>query len=622
MECERDDAPRPFRTAGATFSACGFGKMAPQQLGPYRLLRLIGRGGMGTVHAAENVDSGEPAAVKILAAAWSRDEGLRARFQAEIETLKQLRHDGIVRIFGFGESGESLYYAMELVEGRNLEDELRSGRRFSWREVVDLGVQLAKAIRCAHDHGVTHRDLKPSNLLLDGDGRVKLADFGIARLFGRESITSVGGVLGTAEYMAPEQVDGRPAGPLADLYSLGGVLYALLCGRPPFTADSLPQVLHLQRYAAPEAVRRLRPDCPAVLEQIILSLLEKDPAQRPQNAFVVQRRLESVAESVSAEEQQEFTLQEPRPVEIDEPGPLAETRFHEAGRTRRRPGGESGWTDADSGDRTRATPALRGEEGSAAEAFTAVRADDEPPSRLDEIRRIAAQPQTWWLVAAAAVLAGFIYWASRPISADQLYRRLEAVRQTGEAAGLLAESGAINDFLTRFADDPRAEEVRTWSVAADHERLRRRLRRGRRGDAETSESALVEEAFLSAEAYAEIDPQESAARFRALLDAFDDGDATPEDYRDYIVLARQRREELEPTGDASLADRQAALAARIADARELAAQRPDRAEQILKGVIQLFQNAPWAGDQIKQAEEILRRWRHGELESASGGDSG
>ena len=582
--------------------------MPPQVLGPYRLLRLIGRGGMGSVHAAEDVESGEPAAVKVLAAAWSRDEGLRARFRTEIETLKQLRHDGIVRIFGYGEAEEALYYAMELINGPNLEDELRRGRKFEWREVLEIGVQLAKALRCAHDHGVVHRDVKPSNLLVNEEGQVKLADFGIARLFGAHSITSAGGVLGTAEYMAPEQIDGRPAGPLADLYSLGGVLYALLCGRPPFTADSLPRVLHLQRFADPDPVRRHRPDCPPALERVVLQLLDKEPANRPQTALVLQRQLEGVMESVAGEEQQAFTLQEPQPVDLEESGPLADTRFAPTPKTERPHPRDAEWTEPGAGDRTRASASAASEAVRPDAAFTVVRAEEEPPGTFDELRRVLANPQTWALIAAGFLLAGFLYWASRPRTADQLYTQLESRRETQGEASLSEESATIEEFLTRFSDDPRAEEVQAWADAAERERLRKRMGRGLRDRTAEGVEALVQEAYLTAEGYAEIDPVEGADRFQALLDLFDDGDETPVVYRDYVVLARSRLAELTEAKTKSIDEMLAGLRMRIDRAQRLAETDPSRAAAIVRAVISLYGEAAWAAELTTDARNLLEQW--------------
>ena len=230
-----------------------------EQLGPYRLSRRLGRGGMGTVYEGLDVEAGQPAAIKVLNPHLAVEEGFRERFEIEIETLKKLKHPNIVRLYGFGEEHGVIFYAMELVHGTNLEDELQAGRRFNWRKTTGLGIKLARALQHAHDHGVIHRDLKPANLLLTTEGDLKLADFGIARLFGNTRLTSAGGLVGTAEYMAPEQADGRGITPQCDLYSLGGVLFAMLAGRPPFSGASLPEVLQMHRFTPPPPVANMRP---------------------------------------------------------------------------------------------------------------------------------------------------------------------------------------------------------------------------------------------------------------------------------------------------------------------------------------------------------------------------
>lgn len=241
-----------------------------EQLGPYRLNQKLGQGGMGAVYQGVDTQSGQPAAVKVLSPHLASEAGFRIRFEAEIESLKKLRHPNIVRLYGYGEQGGTLFYAMELVEGTSLEDELRDGRRFEWREVTLLTIKLCRALKHAHDHGIIHRDIKPANLLLTPEGDIKLSDFGIARLFGNTRVTSDGGVLGTAEYMAPEQADGRPVTDRCDQYSLGGVMYALLAGRAPFRASSLVEMLQLQRFAEPDPVRRYAADCPEALERIVI----------------------------------------------------------------------------------------------------------------------------------------------------------------------------------------------------------------------------------------------------------------------------------------------------------------------------------------------------------------
>ena len=188
---------------------------------------------------------------------------------------------------------------MELVDGSSLEQELRQGRRFDWREVTRIGIEMCRALRHAHDRGVIHRDIKPGNVLLAADGHVKLSDFGIARLFGNSRLTGVGNVLGTAEYMAPEQAEGQPVDARADLYSLGALMYALLARRPLFRGKSLPEMLHKQRFEQPEPIRKHVPDLPEEFERILNQLLEKEPERRIPNADILARRLEAMLQSLS-----------------------------------------------------------------------------------------------------------------------------------------------------------------------------------------------------------------------------------------------------------------------------------------------------------------------------------
>ena len=299
-----------------------------EQLGPYRLGKKLGQGGMGAVYAGVDSETGEAAAIKVLSPALAAEEGFRVRFEAEIESLKKLRHPNIVRLYGYGEQAGTLFYAMELVDGTSLEDELRAGRRFEWREVTQIAIKLCRALKHAHDHGVIHRDLKPANLLLTADGEIKLSDFGIARLFGNTRLTSDGGVLGTAEYMAPEQADGRTVTDRCDQYSLGGVLYALLAGRPPFRAKTLVEMLQLQRFAEPEPVTRFAPQTPAELARIIHQLLEKEPQRRFANTLMLARSLEAMERglSIATSRDDDFVIGQPEAPERREP--RATTRWH------------------------------------------------------------------------------------------------------------------------------------------------------------------------------------------------------------------------------------------------------------------------------------------------------
>ena len=231
--------------------------MDPTRLGPYTIRCQLGRGGMGTVYEAVD-PSGTAVAVKTLRAHLGDIAGVRRRFESEIEALKELRHPHIVRLLAFGEEEGRPFFAMELVRGHSLEELLKAGRRFTWEETVATALEITRALKAAHDRGIVHRDLKPANLLFpDAEGPddgVKLADFGIARLFGDSRQTQAGTVVGTAEYMAPEQAAGEPVDQRVDLYALCLVMYAMLVGRPPLRGPDLADVLRRQQRETPPRV--------------------------------------------------------------------------------------------------------------------------------------------------------------------------------------------------------------------------------------------------------------------------------------------------------------------------------------------------------------------------------
>ncbi len=254
--------------------------MAIERLGPYRIERLLGRGGMGAVYAGRHVDTGEQAAIKVLSETLATDPRFRERFRGEVETLKRLRHKNIVTLQGYGEEEGYSYFVMELVEGQSLDDQLQEGRQFTWQEVAEIGIQTAAALKHAHNHGVIHRDLKPGNLLLQQDGTVKLTDFGIAKFFGGSSLTLAGSMIGTPDFMSPEQTEGSSVTPRSDLYSLGCVLYTLLAGTPPFHGGSMTAVIDRVRTQPPKPVRFIAPQTPDELDRIISELLKKNPQDR------------------------------------------------------------------------------------------------------------------------------------------------------------------------------------------------------------------------------------------------------------------------------------------------------------------------------------------------------
>jgi serine/threonine-protein kinase len=592
--------------------------MENEQLGPYRLGKKLGQGGMGAVYASVDAD-GKPAAVKVLFPHLAGEEGFRARFEAEIESLKKLRHPNIVRLFGYGEQKGTLFYAMELVEGTSLEDELRNKRRFTWREMTRISIQLCKALKHAHDHGVIHRDIKPANLLLTEDGQIKLSDFGIARLFGNTRMTSDGGVLGTAEYMAPEQADGRPVTDRCDQYSLGGVMYALLAGRPPFRAGTMVEMLQLQRFAQPQPVRRFAPDTPEELDRIVLQLLEKEPQKRFANALIIARALEAMERGLSiAPAATDFVYSpaadDQSKTEIVGYDPVAPTLIPDEGIKIAQT--DMAYSVADPSTEIvvqagRAKPATvdRAERAEAAghSKFTRVEdAAEAPTSWFAELRSLALAPQSLLLALVLVLLAGGTWYTLRPATADELYREIESQTEDGKTEGLLAAEGKIQKFLQQFEDDPRSDDLRSRQEEIALTKLDRRLERNARRSNVSDALPPIERAYIEAAHQAAQSPDTAQTKFRAIIDLY--SDRAPEDatVRQCLELARRRLERLDKQLELTAQSQLEMISSRMKAADDIASSDPNGAKRIWQAIVRLYGDKPWAAEQVEIANLRLK----------------
>ena len=259
--------------------------------GRYRLADLLGRGGMGEVWRAEDEVLGRAVAVKLLPDNGA-DQEATARFRMEARTAASLSDPHVVAVHDFGEQDGRCYLVMELVNGQTVAEELHRNGPLPAERVARIGAQTAAGLAGAHRQGIVHRDIKPANLFTTADGHVKIGDFGIARFSDDRAaaLTSAGQIVGTSLYLAPERALGRPAGPSADVYALGCVLYELTTGRPPFGANGGGPAVVLQQHleTPPEPPRRSRPDLPPAFEASLLAMLAKDPEQRPTAAQVAE----------------------------------------------------------------------------------------------------------------------------------------------------------------------------------------------------------------------------------------------------------------------------------------------------------------------------------------------
>lgn len=266
----------------------------PERLGEYLIGRKIGAGGMGSVYLATNIHTDQQVAIKVLPGALAREPGFVERFHREIEALKKMHNQYVIEFYDSGVDNETYYYVMEYVEGETLTKRLHREKRIDWKTAINISIQICSALKAAHDAGIIHRDLKPSNLILKDDDSVKLADFGVAQLFATEKLTVTGGIIGTAEYMSPEQAEGKRVTKQSDLYSLGAVMYVMLTGKPPFSGKTMLAIIQKQKYGQFDLPGRFVDDLPTWLEEIVCQLLEKDPQKRFPDAYVLSRRLQEV----------------------------------------------------------------------------------------------------------------------------------------------------------------------------------------------------------------------------------------------------------------------------------------------------------------------------------------
>jgi serine/threonine protein kinase len=573
----------------------------PTTLGPYTIKSRLGRGGMGSVYEAEDSLSGRTVAVKTLITQVDENTSLRRRFQAEIEALKALRHPGIVQLLAYGEEGGQPYFAMELVRGRSLEQMLRDGRRFSWRETISVALAIVKALKYAHDNGVIHRDLKPANLLLapadDPPGTrsvtVKLADFGIARLFGDTNQTMAGTIVGTAEYMSPEQARGDHVDQRTDIYALGLVMFAMLAGKPPFHGGRAMQLIERQKHEPPPRVASLAADVPPALDELIDRMLAKDPARRPPNALALSKLLthvvtlattdtarhdppaahphgerpaggttplhtrppQTVAPAIEPTRPQQARAASPPPAALP-PQPVGrhETSTPSAdlfGETQDMPGRKAatrgpailtaaGRPAASAIDPTGPLPAVGSPPTARSRAGAPLPTVPEHENgwngpyretrhvEVEDLDRRERQQEAsrrlWQAIAAAVAFAaistviGVGSWLIfRTPTADELMTRIETGIDGGTSRvdALKSSLPKLEQFLTLYADDPRAEQVRGFVREVEIDRLARRARlRERKAD---PPYFRVEREYRQAMAVQPTEPIDCLDALRAIL---------------------------------------------------------------------------------------------------------
>lgn len=260
----------------------------------YRILELIGEGGMALVYKAECTLLQRTVAIKILRSQYSSDKEFVERFRREAQSAASLSHSNVVNIFDVGQDGETHYIVMEYIAGTNLKELIKKEAPFALNRALRITLQISEALRHAHEHNIIHRDIKPHNILITNDGVVKVTDFGIARAVTTSGYTQTGVVMGSVQYFSPEQAKGLPVGPQSDLYSLGCVLYEMLTGEVPFQGESPIAVAlkHLQE--EPPLLKEIVAQHPKPFGVLIQRLLAKDLEKRYPSALVLSKDLQEI----------------------------------------------------------------------------------------------------------------------------------------------------------------------------------------------------------------------------------------------------------------------------------------------------------------------------------------
>ena len=258
--------------------------LLPANIGKYRVVGTIGKGGMGDIYKAVQEPLGRVVALKVLPPKFTRDEEFSKRFEIEAKAISILEHQNIVSIYEYGEDDGFRFIAMQYIDGMDLSCYIEEIRVIPIADIIDISRQICRGLRYAHSHNVIHRDIKPQNILLDKDKTIHITDFGIAKIFSGTDITMTGSAVGTPEYMSPEQAQGKKLDAQTDIYSLGILMYEMLTRKPPFVANNSLAVAYKQVHEQPMPPSVKRKDTPKYLELIILKALKKEKHDRYESA--------------------------------------------------------------------------------------------------------------------------------------------------------------------------------------------------------------------------------------------------------------------------------------------------------------------------------------------------
>jgi serine/threonine protein kinase len=592
--------------------------MNERKFGPYQSVGVLGKGGMGTVFKAVHEVSGAHVAIKMLHAHESNDQYFRSRFESEIETLLKLQHPNIVRLLSYGEEEGEIYFAMELVDGSSLYDLQKHGRLFEWREVVDIAMQIAEGLKHAHDRGIVHRDIKPGNLLLTQANQLKITDFGIAKLFGGSQITLPGGIIGTVDFMSPEQAQGQLVTARSDLYSVGCVIYMLLARRVPWPAKNLSELLqNLQKPIRP--LSAFASDVPYSLDKIVAKLLERDPAKRIGSAQALVNRLQELLDEVVKvadaptclsddasfdflEDQKTEGGKSSKAVQVNPTVP-SRSRENKTASDELRPSLAPTIDDAGEGEYQLAGDEQKGRRQKAT-YYTEVAELRTAPTKTS-IPASSVSGHIWPYVLGLLILFGVgVYGVIRVAmsepTADELYQEISSSFDDPARLQTLSDQ-----FVDRFPHDERSGELKQSVAKSNSDRYTKRLllRLKLRGNSALS---TIESEYVRAIQLRDIEPDRCLSILESVIATFTDVDDLNSDDLSCLAAINGIIEAVRQESSQYQVKQIASLKRSLESAVSKMGSDPEQAKNMLSGIVSLYRDRTWAKGLVAEAEGLLK----------------
>jgi hypothetical protein len=533
--------------------------MTGTRLGNWHLLEEVGRGPLGVVYKAAADDGSALAAVKVLTHPAAGEPAFQQRFPGEMLSLQKLDHPNVAKFYDCGVVSGTCYYAAEWCSGADAATILKLRTKSSdepglnWRtELIPAAVQLARALKHGHHRSILHRGLKPSNVMIGPDGSVKVTDFGVAKAFNLSPMALPADPWGTAGFVAPEYFTGRPFTRRSDLYALGGLLYALVTGRPPYGAGTIAELMHKHCYVLPDRPAQFVPKMPAELDDLICDLVAKDPGRRPASAAAVMAELDNIR-----------------------------------GRVERK--GETVPWPPDPGD-----TALH-----AALAEKTETADDAGPLRHRPLLSRAAVVVPLFLV----VLAAILFFVFRPgPSAEDMYAKAADLMQSADPADWDKAWADYLEPLSRKYPDAYPADVQAFrDKITGHRELRKALDAGRKVEFHSEAERLYRRGLGQVLAG---DPAAATKTWEAVVKAFGPSDAEAR----WVSLAKDGLAELAKPGfTVAVPDRIAAVTTAVEYAKALRDKgQSTEADDVLAGLDELYKDDPAVRDLIQRARQKER----------------